>query len=84
MEGRIVYSVSGRDRGELMVITGYAGSFPTVCNGKERRLENPKRKNPKHLKVTDAFLTPDRLKSNSSIRKALRQYARNFAYLEGI
>lgn len=77
MIGRIVCSAAGRDRGGFMVITGYDGTFPLVCNGKDRRLEKPKRKNPKHLKETNAFLTSDRLISNSSIRKALKEYAQD-------
>ena len=71
MIGQVVCSAKGRDRGELLVVVGFDGAFPLVCNGKDRRKEKPKKKNPKHLKFTDAFLTSKQLNSNSSIRKAL-------------
>ena len=71
MIGQVVCSAKGRDRGEFMVVLGYNGDFPLVCNGKNRKKEKPKLKNPKHIKFTDAFLTPKQLNSNSSIRKAL-------------
>ncbi len=85
MVGRIVCSAAGRDRGRFMVIVGFCGKFPLVCDGKERRLKNPKRKNPKHLEFTDAFLPAERLNSDSSIRKNLRIYAEGtYLYQEEI
>lgn len=74
MTGRIVCSSAGRDRGEYMVIINASGEDVYVCNGKDRRRENPKKKNKKHLAFTNAFLESKRLNSNSSIRKALREY----------
>lgn len=84
MVGQIVCSAAGRDRGKFMVVVGFFGSDPLVCDGKERRLEKPKRKNEKHLKFTNAFLKPERLNSNSSIRKALREYVNGTTYREEI
>lgn len=74
MVGQIVCSAAGRDRGKFLVIVGFDGSYPLVCDGKERPLENPKRKNPKHLKFTNAFLEKELFTTNKSLRRALNKY----------
>ncbi len=71
MVGTIVISTAGRDRGRTMVIVAKTENYLLVCDGKERRLERPKRKNPKHLKLTNTCLTASQLKTNRSLRKAL-------------
>ena len=40
----IVLSVAGRDRGKLFYVLETDGVYVLVANGKERRLEHPKRK----------------------------------------
>jgi ribosomal protein L14E/L6E/L27E len=61
--GRVVISAAGRDKGRKMVIVGsYAGTTGNdtariiVADGKERKLASPKRKNPKHLIMTDEVI----------------------------
>ena len=49
MVGRIVCSKAGRDKGYFMVVVKQENGFLYVCDGKERPLEHPKRKNEKHL-----------------------------------
>ena len=72
MVGKVVYSAAGRDKGKIMVIVGANGAFPLVCDGKERPLERPKLKNPKHLKVTNFALEPQQYISNKALRRALK------------
>ena len=57
----IVLSLTGRDRGQLMLVVAEEGDFLLLANGRARRAENPKRKRRKHV---------SRL-TNSEIRKAL-------------
>ncbi len=71
MVGKVVYSAAGRDKGKFMVIVGVNGSFPLVCDGKERPLEQPKLKNPKHLRFTNIWLEPQQYNSNKALRRAL-------------
>lgn len=73
MIGQIVRSAAGRDRGRLMVITGEEGGFPLVCDGKERPIQRPKRKNPKHLIYTNTCIEPVRFETNRSLRRVLRE-----------
>lgn len=74
MKGQIVCSKSGRDKGYFMVITSQDEKFLYVADGKERPLERPKRKNPKHLCFTKTVLEEDSYKTNKSLRKALAVY----------
>ena len=74
MVGRIVCSKAGRDKGYFMVVTDCKDNFVFVCDGKERPLERPKRKNIKHLKVTNTVLSEKSYNTNKSLRKALAVY----------
>ena len=74
MIGRIVCSKSGRDKGYFMVVVSGKDGYLLVCDGKERPLERPKRKNPKHLSLTNTVLEKDSYKTNKSLRKALAVY----------
>ena len=75
MIGRIVYSAAGRDRGRLMVIVGETENHLLVCDGQERRLERPKRKNPKHLCFTSRHLEAEQLVTNRRLKKELKKYS---------
>lgn len=75
MVGTIVFSKAGRDKSKAMVITAVTENHLLVCDGKERRLERPKRKNPKHLQFTEISLEQDRFKTNRALRKALKAYS---------
>jgi len=47
--GTLVRALAGRERNELFIVAGQSDGFPLLVNGKGRKLENPKRKNPRHL-----------------------------------
>ena len=52
--GRIAQSVSGRDKGTVYVITGQQdGINVLVCDGKKRTVSRPKRKNIRHLLISE-------------------------------
>lgn len=74
MVGRIVCSIAGRDKGKFMVILGSEMGNFIVADGKERPLEHPKKKNPKHLKKTNSTLESKQYSTNKSLRKALNEF----------
>ena len=74
MIGQIVCSKAGRDKGYFMVVVEKQGNNLLVCDGKERPLERPKKKNVKHLSFTNTILEEDSYKNNKSLRKALAIY----------
>ena len=46
----IIISTAGRDQGKLFYVIGTEGVYVLIANGKERKLENPKRKKLKHVR----------------------------------
>ncbi len=74
MVGKIVCSKAGRDKGYFMVVVKCEDGFVYVCDGKERPLERPKRKNEKHLQFTNTVLTGNSYRTNKSLKKALAVY----------
>lgn len=74
-KGRIVRSKAGRDKDYYLAVVGAEGDALLLCDGKERPLERPKRKNHKHLAYTGGLLSEAELSTNRALRRALRQYA---------
>lgn len=74
--GTVVLSKAGRDSGKLMVVLEESGGLVTVADGKERPLERPKGKNPKHLQKTD-FTVNLRELTNKKLKSALREISKH-------
>ena len=74
MVGKIVYSISGRDKGKYLAVINCDKNYVWVADGKERKLETPKRKNIKHISLTADSFNPDQFKSNKSLKKAIAVY----------
>lgn len=49
--------------------------FVYVVDGKKRRLENPKRKNPRHLTFLSDSINEEKMRTNRSVRRALFEAA---------
>ena len=47
----LVQSVAGRDKGMLFYVIDTDGVYVSLANGKERRVERPKRKKEKHVRT---------------------------------
>ena len=69
--GSVVRSKAGRDKNKLMAVTGIQGNKLLLCDGKERKLEKPKLKNPLHVAVTNTVLESSSMATNRSLKKAL-------------
>ncbi len=72
-KGMVVFSRAGRDSGKPMAVTDIKDGFVYVCDGKERPLENPKKKNPKHLAVTKETIELENI-TNRKLRTVLREH----------
>lgn len=75
MKGDLVYSRRGRDKGFLMAVIREDKDFVYVVDGKKRRLENPKRKNPRHLTFLSDSINEEKMRTNRSVRRALFEAA---------
>ena len=80
--GQVVRSTAGRDKGQFMVVVAVVDeNFTLVCNGKLRKVSNPKKKRIKHLAKTNHIVIEIHEKilngnkiTNAEIRKILESY----------
>ena len=66
----------GREEGRLLAVTGMGENRVFVCDGKERPLEKPKAKNPRHLQRTNMTLDESAMATNRKLKKALGELMR--------
>lgn len=71
--GCVVRSMAGRDKDRLLAVTKVLPNGIEVCDGKERKLQKPKIKNPKHIEQTRFTVTEEELAFNGRLRKALNR-----------
>lgn len=77
----MVYSKSGRDKGRMFVVVKLVNErFVLVADGEQRKIENPKLKNIKHLQWTrikaeevESYLARGEIPGNHIIRKNLKR-----------
>ena len=69
--GRVVISSAGHDSGRRMVVTGADGGFVFVADGKERKLDSPKKKNIKHVRATSRSIELEGM-TDKRLRQTLR------------
>ncbi|MCL2078222.1 MAG: KOW domain-containing RNA-binding protein [Oscillospiraceae bacterium] len=74
----LVISINGRDAGRQFTIIGISDEYSLIADGKRRRIEKPKRKKNKHLKLTgsldglisEKLIRGDKI-TNNELRRAL-------------
>ena len=72
VKGSVVISKAGRDKGYYLAVMEITDGCVYVCDGKERPVERPKKKNPLHLAKTHFVLSEDETATNRSLKKALK------------
>ena len=50
-QGDIVKAMTGRDKGKYFLLIFLDGDMAYIVDGKTRKVDNPKKKNIKHLKI---------------------------------
>ena len=55
IEGSIVRSIAGRDKGDLFIVLSREGDFVYLANGELRKVDHPKKKKLKHLQGTNTI-----------------------------
>lgn len=81
VEGSIVRSIAGRDKGDLFIVLAREGDFVYLANGELRKVDRPKKKKLKHLQMTNSMsefihskLHTQGKVTNSEVRKALAEF----------
>ena len=72
--GQIVQAEAGRDKGRFFIVAETDGKFAFICDGKTRPVERPKKKKLIHLKATESFADPEKVRTNKEMRRALHQF----------
>lgn len=71
--GSVVKALAGREKNSFYVAVGIHDGFVLIADGKERKLENPKRKNVKHISPTNTIIDTDGL-TNKKLRKLIAEF----------
>lgn len=69
--GSVVKSLAGKDKGSYFCVVELIGSYCFLRDGKIRKLEDPKRKNIKHVQDTPYKLQSEALQVNKHLKKAI-------------
>ena len=83
MTGLLAYSLTGHDKGKLYVIIKEEKDFLWLSDGNSRPLENPKKKNKKHIQYIKRNITNqiagDAVQSvtNESIKRTIKLYSKD-------
>ncbi len=73
-KGQIVISKAGHDSGQFFIVTKVSDGYVFLSDGKERKLESPKKKNQKHIaKTNSVFEIPA---TDKQLRKLLGKCSR--------
>lgn len=77
--GDVVVSAAGHDSGTLLVVLEQVdGTYVLVADGKTRKLEKPKKKKFRHVKLVQKCTESAPVWSNNAqIRKFLKMYEQN-------
>ncbi len=68
--GMVVISSAGHDSGGWFVVTGADERYVYIADGKERKLNSPKRKNPRHIRKTGISVDITEM-TDKGLRRAL-------------
>lgn len=71
VRGSVVRSKSGHDANSFYVVVKCAEESAWIADGRRRKVEQPKRKNIKHLALTTTVVGEEDLATNKKIRRAL-------------
>ena len=72
--GSVVRAKAGRDNGGFFVVTALGKDHCFIADGKSRKLASPKRKNIKHIRVTDSMIDLNDI-TDKKLRNTLKQFS---------
>ena len=69
--GKVVVSLTGRDKGKLLAVMREENGLVILCDGKERPIDRPKSKNIRHVESLGSSVTEAEMSTNRALKKAL-------------
>ena len=73
LKGSVVMAEAGRDSGGYFVIVEADEKYCLIADGRSRKLASPKRKNIKHIRVTDSMIDLNDI-TDKKLRNTLKQF----------
>ncbi len=73
LKGSVVKAEAGRDGGKYFAVVDAGEKYCFIADGKSRKLASPKRKNIKHIRVTDSMIDLNDI-TDKKLRNTLKQF----------
>ena len=74
MKGSVVRAEAGRDGGGYFAVVGFDEKYCFIADGRSRKLSSPKRKNIKHIRITDSMIDLNDI-TDKKLRNTLKQFS---------
>ncbi|MBQ9139581.1 MAG: KOW domain-containing RNA-binding protein [Ruminococcus sp.] len=72
--GSVVRAKAGRDKDGFFVVTAVEKEYCLIADGKSRKLSTPKRKNTKHISLTNSMIDIKDI-TDKKLRTLLRSFS---------
>lgn len=69
--GCVVVATAGRDRGQVLAVLEATPDGLWIADGRRRKIQRPKRKNPRHVQDTGRVVSETAMATNRELRRAL-------------
>ena len=73
LKGSVVMAEAGRDKGSYFAVVDADEKYCFIADGKSRKLASPKRKNIKHIRITDSMIDLNDI-TDKKLRNMLKQF----------
>ena len=73
--GSVVRAGAGRDKDGFFAVTAFDDKYCFIADGKSRKLAKPKRKNLKHISLTDSVIENINDITDKKLRTLLKEYS---------
>ena len=74
LKGSVVRAETGRDGGKFFAVVDVNEKYCLIADGKSRKLAAPKRKNIKHIRITDSMIDLNDI-TDKKLRNMLKQFS---------
>ena len=74
LKGSVVRAAAGRDGGKYFAVVKAEEKYCFIADGKSRKLSAPKRKNIKHIRITDSMIDLNDI-TDKKLRNILKQFS---------
>ena len=74
LKGSVVIAEAGRDGGKYFAVVEADEKYCLIADGKTRKLAKPKRKNIKHIRITDSMIDLNDI-TDKKLRNTLKQFS---------